>query len=508
MNQPRSETPKTVETRTQEILEEANRDIFDGKLTDVLEVTYAYKALPGDAPGNLRRFNATLFCDFAGYGPETPADELLEGTRAQLETSLSTARKLRDGLSGDGGARAALLRGSLDHAADLIECALIGLPYEAEKAGVPCAHGRARRVADVAKLEEIEARAFGGTVRSNPQEAEEATRYLGEKLKKGRKRLSDEEFGFMDAARAKMAAVGGPARKAAAAVGKSAVDSPAKNVLERKIPREKYVRILELALEIYGIDLPVVVDERSSVYDGEDALHVPAHDDYAFRPAEYVLRIVQHEIETHCLTLWNNREVLGSFRGARYLEREEGLARVMERVGDGERLGDLGGPDAYLLEILAGELLEGADFSRFMDLWKRLDGHSGTPWFLRRKRNYPLDVPGAQHKDVSYGRGTRRVARFLREGGNAFDLFVGKVSFDDVGTALALAREKGVEIKRPIFVAEAIRFALAGNKVTHDEFVKYLRAKYPFLGDRLDPAVKLTRQNAAKVKKILRLLGA
>lgn len=537
MNQPGHDAPKSAQARTQEVLETANREIFDGKLADVFEVTYAYGVLPGDAPDNLRRFNSTLFTDFAGYGPETPAEELLEGTRAKLETRLATARKLRDELSGNEGAQAALLRGSLGHAADLIECALIGLPYEVEKTGAPCAHDRARRLADVAKLEEIETRAFGGVVRSKPEEAAEAAQLLEEMMKKTKRPLSADERSFLEGVRAKMEDLGGGTRVQAPTVmdeavrealekpgfertaqdrtevahferGRRAAGVPAKEIMDRKIPRENFIKILRLALDIYGIGLPVVEDERSSMYDGPDGLHVPKDADYDQNKLSFVLESVQHEVETHFLTNANSLATLGAFRGGRNLGREEGLAMAFEEIGGGKTVDSM---DFRMNpRTLAGEILERPDFEKFLDLYRKMEDEDGrnTARFLRLKRNYPLDVPGAQHKDTTYDRGIKRIMGFIREGGDPRDLFVGKVSFEDMDPALALAREKGVELKFPLFVTEVVRFALAGNKVTHDEFVKYLRAKYPFLGDKLDPAVKLTRQNAAKVKKILRLLGA
>lgn len=83
---------------------------------------------------------------------------------------------------------------------------------------------------------------------------------------------------------------------------------------DRQVGRETYVRCFRQAFEAYGISKPVVVEERSSIYDGEDALRIPDSDEYAVRSFSRVLGLIQHEIGTHYLVMENNAEVLGKFR--------------------------------------------------------------------------------------------------------------------------------------------------------------------------------------------------
>jgi hypothetical protein len=40
--------------------------------------------------------------------------------------------------------------------------------------------------------------------------------------------------------------------------------------MTKEISREKYIKIFELVFQFYRINIPVIIDERSSIYDGED----------------------------------------------------------------------------------------------------------------------------------------------------------------------------------------------------------------------------------------------
>lgn len=90
--------------------------------------------------------------------------------------------------------------------------------------------------------------------------------------------------------------------------------------------------------DFYGIEKPVVCDERSSIFDGEDALHIPNSEEYSTLPASRVLALIQHEIETHYVITKNNERVLGKFRGGGNLEREEGVAVIAEGILSGESI--------------------------------------------------------------------------------------------------------------------------------------------------------------------------
>lgn len=92
--------------------------------------------------------------------------------------------------------------------------------------------------------------------------------------------------------------------------GKNESAEPEIDGSSRKIDRESYMEAFRKVFEFYGIDKPVVCDERSSIFDGEDALHIPDSEEYATLPVSRVLALIQHEIETHYLIAKNNERVL------------------------------------------------------------------------------------------------------------------------------------------------------------------------------------------------------
>ncbi len=94
-------------------------------------------------------------------------------------------------------------------------------------------------------------------------------------------------------------------------------------LFQESIERENYVRIFELALAFYGIQKPVIVDSRSSIYDAPEALYIPNDFAYDTLKMQRVLQLLAHEVETHYLIQENNVIVLGDLKGAQNLMREE-----------------------------------------------------------------------------------------------------------------------------------------------------------------------------------------
>ena len=150
----RLETPEA-----ESIIEFAEKEIFNGELSDIGEVTYAYSKTPDGA-----YYNRTVFVDFAGVPMEEgirkgflAAKWKLAGKRKLISDCLKSISALpKDGLSD----RIAILSGSLEYLDTLLEITEIGLPFEAEKGGLP--HGmNEREVLDaVTRMENLEAKAF------------------------------------------------------------------------------------------------------------------------------------------------------------------------------------------------------------------------------------------------------------------------------------------------------------------------------------------------------------
>jgi len=73
-------------------------------------------------------------------------------------------------------------------------------------------------------------------------------------------------------------------------------------------------------------------------------------------------------------------------------------------------------------------------------------------YYLRRKRNYPFEYPGVQHKDTSYYRGQKIIHKYIEEGKDIKDLYLGKVSFEDIPLLKQYAQEKNISVQYPLLV--------------------------------------------------------
>jgi len=85
---------------------------------------------------------------------------------------------------------------------------------------------------------------------------------------------------------------------------------------------------------------------------------------------------------------------------------------------------------------------------------------NGENYYLRRKRNYPLDFPGVQHKDTSYYRGQKAVQKYLETGNDIKDLYIGKVSFEDIPLLKKEAKNKNITTQYPFLLGEIIKTVL------------------------------------------------
>lgn len=119
-----------------------------------------------------------------------------------------------------------------------------------------------------------------------------------------------------------------------------------------------------------------------------------------------------------------------------------------------------------------------------MDLRLKLDGEVGDPIQkrkLRLMRGYPLDGPGAQRKDCSYGRGKNKIVDLLLSGKYRIsDFYSGKFSIEDIASGRLnelISNEKKIF---PLLFPEMILFLVATGRAefTHEKFMDYMREKY------------------------------
>lgn len=143
-------------------------------------------------------------------------------------------------------------------------------------------------------------------------------------------------------------------------------------------------------------------------------------------PASRVDALLQHEVGTHLVTYYNGRaqpfrQLYSGLAG--YEELQEGLAVLGEYL--------VGGMSRPRLRLLAGRviatqaLLGGANF---VDTYRLLNQQHG----FERRTAFTIALRihrgGGLTKDAVYLRGVSEVVRYLREGGELEQLFVGKIA--------------------------------------------------------------------------------
>lgn len=195
-----------------------------------------------------------------------------------------------------------------------------------------------------------------------------------------------------------------------------------KNFENIPISRQDYVKIFEMVIEIMGLHQKVEISEEySSVFDGEKILGIPAKSDYASLPLSRVIELLSHEILVHYVNQQNSDTFLCGIRGAGNIEKEEGLAMLMEGIIAGktprEVLSDKRGlADA---RMFAAEVFDRENLVKILNIFSAISvgkkpDLTDQKLLLRISRNFPFGE-GFQKKDRSYGEGLANVVDFLEK---------------------------------------------------------------------------------------------
>ncbi len=157
--------------------------------------------------------------------------------------------------------------------------------------------------------------------------------------------------------------------------------------------------------------------------------------------SERIETLIVHEIETHIITAENGKmqayEIFN--RGlANYLTTQEGLA--MYNVEKQRKTPFSQNYKAMSHVICIYECLKGS----FADAFNKLRSigipkHQAFRSCLKAKRGfYDTSKKGAFTKDYIYYKGYHQVAKYIEEGGNINDLYIGKMDVEDVSTVKSI----------------------------------------------------------------------
>ncbi len=486
--------------QSEQLILEIQEKIFDWELSDILELTYAYTDL-----WNWLFLNRTLFEDFIWENHNNNLKNLYDKTSSKLKEKRKLVKNYIWILNWKWhkSDKINILIWTLKYVYDVLSFVLKWLHFEWEKAWLKLSFDRSKIEKIVLEMESMEIKLFWWNIRDNESEKKEIYTLLYELLQQNRDKLNiNEQWRFIwYISNIKPIDV----FEANIVWEKSESDKANDDMLDKLISREDYIKIFQLVFEIYGINKPIIVDERSSIYDWENALYIPdskakAYDNLKLKR---VLQLIQHEIETHYIIEKNNNNVLWKFRWAKNLEREEWLATVSEWLFSWKKLDDFNFEWSSLVDLIMWEILDGNDFKDFIWLYYKLRWLKNVQWmFLRRKRNYPIRHRWVQHKDVSYTRWTHKVINFLKNWWDVKDLYVWKVSFEDLGLVKKMAKSMNFDMEYPLLIWEIILFSLKNKKINYEIFLKYIKEKYPFI-DPNDLNKKLTISTKRKIIEIL-----
>lgn len=505
------------------LLEEMNKDIFNQEMADIVEVTYAYADL-----WNWVFLNKTLFWTFLWktYGGKDKQEEkrfweelsiniaeIFTQTKSKLlhkKSLVINYKELLQPLLKENNPRIQILLWSLDYVSNILDLTLAWLPFEAQKAWISYNFSGEEIEKRVNHLEEIETKLFGWNVSENEYEVQWSYNNLSDLFQTKKEKLTSEEHKRFSEYLQTLKQIFPYIIDTKESLEKVAQKNEKSEILNQEISRENYVKILKLALEIYGIEKPVIIEERSSIYDGEDYLGIPESEAYKTLKIQRILELIQHEIETHYIIEKNNTQTLGKFRWAKNLQREEWLAMTAEAFLQWKNLEDVDVSWA-IPDLLMWEILWWEEYKDFHILLSKLKGaKNASALFLRRKRNYPLHYKWVQHKDTSYNRGQHKIVDFIKWWWSVKDLYLWKVSFEDLEKTKEIMQKENIKLMYPLLIWELLQYVVLWNKLHENEFWIFIEKKYPFLNMREEIAnnsiEKLSFWVKRKVIQILQLI--
>lgn len=473
------------------------------QLTDLLELTYAYEQKWEFY------YNKTLFESFVDCRACKQREEIDALCISRLKEILVCIEEYEQAIQNIPSSTwwDKICLHWAEYAHDILHIILWWLPFELEKAGYSSWLSEVDKQDRVLAIQEIEYKWFGPLVSQETFETSRSVAMLKQLIIKHAKRISKEEKELMawfinQAMELKHYHI---ELEESEDPERIMDDEPQ---FQQQIPRDIYKKVFELSLSFYGLKVPVVIDERSSIYDGWSALHIPDSAWYATLPLQKVIELIQHEIETHYVIQANTKYLLGSMRGWSNLLREEGLAKFNEEVINGANLASFD-ISPSISQMMMGEILSWEDFAEFMRIYRKLQWKEerAQGYFLRRKRNYPLDLPGIQHKDTSYSRGRFAVRSYLMNGWSYESLYIAKVNFDDMDILeYSLSQSEKGQLLHPLFLAERILYHFLFKDTKDIGFEKYMSIKRPFL-DTERYKEPLTKYQSDRLRQIIELLS-
>lgn len=452
---------------------------------DLFELTYAY-TIHED-----RFFNRTLFSEYANCPLGATPEELISRVRKKLEDDILFLRTCIDSAADASDWLTSFCSRTLHYTMRMYTMIWRGVPFEVQKRLPEDDYTMYWLEECLQKVQEMDKELFGDFVLERSREVSRSECLLLNTYKFFSERLSDKEkeeyMWYVELLKTL------PSYKADICnldLSTSLLDNP---IFDCLIPREVYIRLFSFVFDFYKLNIPVVVDERSSVYDWPEAMYIPNSDTYDSLSLRKVLNLIVHEIETHYIVLHNTDELVSWIKWAGNLSREEWLAIFQEFLLTWNELSEID-MRAGIPIILIWEIIDWKEYVKFLKLYRKLRWIAAT-WtdrLLRAKRGYPLWWTWVQHKDVSYSRWVYKVRNYLLEWGEFTDLFLAKVSFEDMAILSNNIDRSKVILPKQITMRLIFSLLASWDQKTYETLIQETSLRYPFLEKLL--RVSLTKE--------------
>lgn len=496
------------------LIDLANDYVFHGDLEKIIEVTYSYREI---WTGLL--LNETLFEEYLWLSyPEYSLDYLWRRYKYKVQVQivliddiLKKISKIQV-LSRSESLRRWIFVESLEYIKNILETSVLATGIEMQKGGLMHGMTKAKIQKNIRDIERKEQIAFWWKVIENSQEFSFCYNFIVKNHDSKKKSLSEQDQKMM--------------KKYLKVIKKSAkcslLDTPdiktkyiRWNFMKNSIERKDYRKIFDSVCELYNLPQRTKITNAGSIYDGDNYLEIPRSDSFSHFTIERLLKLLTHEIESHYINSYNGRLLLGKFRWAKNLPKEEWLAMFMEKIFHWYTYDNIDNIVEYFFTMMAWECLAWEQFEDFM----RIMGHEYKckrdymTSVIRAKRNYSPEHVWVQHKDVVYFRGLTKLLDYLKWWGDFRKLFLWKIWFQDIENLETIhqAYEEKQNLIYPIFISDLVYYYFREREKAKDflfstpEYYLYLKKKYWFIDIESFCIIDHINKDWKKIEKILKM---
>lgn len=540
--------------KLEDLINEENLIIFDEKnwigkdLWKISEVTYSYD--------EKTKINTTLFVVWWELNLEEyknadrvtkqllilhaqkTLEKRLHDKKAQIKSALQEVELLwiltQDQIEID---KRSIFVNSLNEKNDFLDYCLNAIQFEIEKAWFISTLNTEEELQIENKQKELDTKLFWWNIKDKPEEVILAYEYIIEKYIKNKGKLTIEQQERFEWYLNKVKPYLPIWYIHIAKIKPKIIEW---DFLDLDISKPDYILSFNILVEALEKLEHVVESNKDvkSISDWPRWVQFPTTEKFDNMKMLRFFKLGSHEIETHNITDYNWKQLIGNMRGAFSTEKDEWVAMLMEQLfmywnelyktdEFWNQIIDINKVqiNSYFTKTLMWELLhDDVELKDFLEISEIIDPDVISPLdrFNRLKRNNKRWV---QHKDTTYTRwlfkAIEEINKFIvskwKQWINPEDMFLGKISFSETEKLKRIKQTKEakwdtVEIIRPLFISDAIYFIINEKlkweewNITGESFYKYLQEKYPIFDFSREQISQVSHQTKRNVYWIVNIM--